>query len=137
MARGSSAELVVLHICEIPTYAYAGMATPVDLLSLPTAGVDAQGVDSNAAPTPMGEPAVSLAKLTRRFRDVVAVGGLDLAIAKGTIFGLLGSNGAGKSTTLKMLTTLLPTTSGEAKDRRGRAVTCTRRGGEKRRPSDS
>jgi nucleotide-binding universal stress UspA family protein len=33
MARGSSAELVVLHICEIPTYAYAGMATPVDLLS--------------------------------------------------------------------------------------------------------
>jgi ABC-2 type transport system ATP-binding protein len=44
----------------------------------------------------------------------VAVDHLDLAVASGTIFGLLGPNGAGKSTTIKMLTTLLPPTSGSA-----------------------
>jgi ABC-2 type transport system ATP-binding protein len=69
----------------------------------------------NAALPPRDEPAVVLSKLTRRFGDLVAVDGLDLSIEKGTIFGLLGSNGAGKSTTLKMLTTLLPPTSGEAR----------------------
>jgi ABC-2 type transport system ATP-binding protein len=46
--------------------------------------------------------------------DVVAVEGLDLVIETGTVFGLLGSNGPGKSTTIKMLVTLLPMTSGEA-----------------------
>jgi ABC-2 type transport system ATP-binding protein len=48
------------------------------------------------------------------FDDVVAVAGLDLEIEPGTVFGLLGSNGAGKSTTIKMLVTLLPMSSGEA-----------------------
>jgi ABC-2 type transport system ATP-binding protein len=50
--------------------------------------------------------------LTRRFGALVAVDALDLAVASGCIFGLLGPNGAGKSTTIKMLTTLLPPTSG-------------------------
>ena len=44
-----------------------------------------------------------------------AVDHISFAIEKGTIFGLLGPNGAGKSTTLKMLTTLLPATSGSAR----------------------
>jgi ABC-2 type transport system ATP-binding protein len=81
----------------------------------PTAGVDAQRGGSDAAPAPGEELAVALAGLTRRFGDLLAVDGLDLSISKGCIFGLLGSNGAGKSTTLKMLTTLLPPTSGEAR----------------------
>jgi ABC-2 type transport system ATP-binding protein len=59
-------------------------------------------------------PAVETASLTRRFDEVVAVDHLDLAIPTGCIFGLLGPNGAGKSTTIKMLTTLLPPTSGTA-----------------------
>src|SRR5579862_5695194 len=58
--------------------------------------------------------AIEPRRLRKVFRDVVAVNGLDLQIAPGTVFGLLGSNGAGKSTTIKMLVTLLPMTSGEA-----------------------
>lgn len=59
-------------------------------------------------------PAVRTTGLTRRFGSLVAVNALDLTIAPRTIFGLLGSNGAGKSTTIRMLTTLLPPTSGTA-----------------------
>jgi ABC-2 type transport system ATP-binding protein len=52
--------------------------------------------------------------LTRRFGPLVAVNGLSIAVPTSAIFGLLGPNGAGKSTTIKMLTTLLPPTSGRA-----------------------
>ena len=58
--------------------------------------------------------AVRATALTRRFGDLTAVDRVDLAIPYGEIFGLLGSNGAGKSTMIKMLTTLLPPTSGTA-----------------------
>jgi ABC-2 type transport system ATP-binding protein len=58
--------------------------------------------------------AVQTRRLRKVFDDVIAVEGLDLEIETGTVFGLLGSNGAGKSTTIKMLVTLLPMTSGEA-----------------------
>lgn len=54
-------------------------------------------------------------ELTRRFGHLTAVDALTIAIAPGEIFGLLGPNGAGKSTIIKMLTTLLPPTSGRAK----------------------
>src|SRR5687767_9829945 len=53
-------------------------------------------------------------RLVRRFGDVEAVAGIDLAIEPGEIFGFLGPNGAGKSTTVRMLTTLLRPTSGRA-----------------------
>ncbi|HXY69853.1 MAG TPA: ATP-binding cassette domain-containing protein [Gemmatimonadales bacterium] len=53
--------------------------------------------------------------LTRRFDALVAVDHLDLEVRRGVIFGLLGPNGAGKTTTIKMLTTLLPPTSGTAR----------------------
>ncbi|KIF81658.1 ATP-binding cassette domain-containing protein [Noviherbaspirillum autotrophicum] len=52
--------------------------------------------------------------LTRRFGDIVAVDGATFSIAAGETFGLLGRNAAGKSTLIKMLTTLLPPTSGSA-----------------------
>ncbi len=52
--------------------------------------------------------------LVRRFGDVVAVDGVDLRIEDGEIFGFLGPNGAGKSTTVRMLTTLLIPTAGQA-----------------------
>lgn len=58
--------------------------------------------------------AVETRRLRKVFKDVVAVDGLDLQVEAGTVFGLLGSNGAGKSTTIKMLVTLLPMTSGDA-----------------------
>ncbi|MGA8831285.1 MAG: ATP-binding cassette domain-containing protein, partial [Desulfomonilaceae bacterium] len=52
--------------------------------------------------------------LNRRFGSLVAVDDLNLGVASGAIFGLLGTNGAGKSTTIKMLTTLLPPSTGTA-----------------------
>jgi ABC-2 type transport system ATP-binding protein len=55
---------------------------------------------------------VETAKLTKRFGDFVAVADVSLEVARGEIFGLIGPNGAGKSTMVKMLTTLLPPTSG-------------------------
>jgi ABC-2 type transport system ATP-binding protein len=66
---------------------------------------------------PAGAPAVAMLEtcdLTRRFGSLVAVAGLSLEVEAGRIFGLLGSNGAGKTTVIKMLTTLLPPTSGTA-----------------------
>lgn len=52
--------------------------------------------------------------LTRRFRDFVAVDHVDFDIGRGEIFGFLGSNGCGKTTTMKMLTGLLPASDGRA-----------------------
>jgi ABC-2 type transport system ATP-binding protein len=52
--------------------------------------------------------------LTRRFGNLTAVDNLNLTVAEGEVFGLLGPNGAGKTTVIKMLTTLLPPTSGTA-----------------------
>ncbi|WP_287825427.1 ATP-binding cassette domain-containing protein [Burkholderia sp.] len=62
----------------------------------------------------MSEPVIQTQALSRRFGDVVAVDGLTLSIAAGEVFGLLGRNGAGKSTVIKMLTTLLPPSAGTA-----------------------
>src|SRR5919197_421876 len=53
--------------------------------------------------------------LVRQFKDVRAVDGIDLTVAPGEIYGFLGPNRAGKSTTVHMLTTLLPPTSGSAR----------------------
>ncbi len=64
-----------------------------------------------------GEPSIALSThaLTRRFGSHVAVDGVSLSVARGEVFGLLGRNGAGKSTLIKMLTTLLPPSSGSAR----------------------
>ena len=57
---------------------------------------------------------IEATNLTRTFGDLIAVGGISLAVSKGEVFGFLGPNGAGKSTAVRMLTTLLKPTSGEA-----------------------
>jgi ABC-2 type transport system ATP-binding protein len=53
--------------------------------------------------------------LTRRFGGLTAVDALTVAVGRGEVFGLLGPNGAGKTTVIRMLTTLLPPTSGVAR----------------------
>ena len=53
--------------------------------------------------------------LVRRFGDVLAVDGVDLAVQDGEVFGFLGPNGAGKSTVVRMLTTLLRPSAGTAR----------------------
>ena len=50
--------------------------------------------------------------LSKSYGDVIAVNGIDLDVKAGHVFGFLGPNGAGKSTTMKLLTTLIPPTSG-------------------------
>jgi ABC-2 type transport system ATP-binding protein len=64
---------------------------------------------------PDAEPVVVTEGLTRRFGDLVAVNGLDLEVRRGSVFGLLGRNGAGKSTTIEMLITLLAPSQGTAR----------------------
>jgi ribosome-dependent ATPase len=61
-----------------------------------------------------GEPAIVAQGLTRRFGNFVAVNNVSFSIDRGEIFGFLGSNGCGKTTTMKMLTGLLPASEGTA-----------------------
>jgi ribosome-dependent ATPase len=61
-----------------------------------------------------GPPAIEADGLTKRFGNFVAVDHVSFRIEKGEIFGFLGSNGCGKSTTMKMLTGLLPASEGRA-----------------------
>jgi ABC-2 type transport system ATP-binding protein len=61
-----------------------------------------------------GGAVVETFELTRRFGEVTAVDAVSVRVDSGEIFGLIGPNGAGKSTLIKMLTTMLPPTSGRA-----------------------
>jgi ribosome-dependent ATPase len=61
------------------------------------------------------EVAVEARELTRRFGDFTAVDRVSFEIRRGEIFGFVGSNGSGKTTTMKMLTGLLPASEGEAR----------------------
>jgi len=68
-------------------------------------GEDAHGTDA----------AVRVEGLTRRFGDLTAVDGLDFTVARGELFGLVGPDGAGKTTTLRMLAGVLPPSAGDAR----------------------
>ena len=65
-------------------------------------------------PDPAAPSAMEAHGLTKRFGDFTAVDHVSFTIQKGEIFGFLGSNGCGKSTTMKMLTGLLEATEGDA-----------------------
>ena len=58
--------------------------------------------------------AIKTVSLTKKYKDTVAVNELNLEIEKGEFFSLLGVNGAGKTTTIKMLSGIVPPTSGDA-----------------------
>jgi ABC-2 type transport system ATP-binding protein len=60
------------------------------------------------------EYVIQIENLTRRFKEVTAVDGLDLAVRRGEIFGLVGPDGAGKTTTIRMLCAIMDPTSGSA-----------------------
>jgi ABC-2 type transport system ATP-binding protein len=62
----------------------------------------------------MKEIILETKSLTRRFASLTAVDELTISVSAGEVFGMVGPNGAGKTTTIKMLTTLLPPSSGSA-----------------------
>lgn len=71
-----------------------------------------------AMTTPAGSvapPAVEAIGLRKRFGEIQAVDGIDLALAPGRIYGLLGPNGSGKTTLIRLLTGLAHATGGEAR----------------------
>src|SRR6187551_4077593 len=59
--------------------------------------------------------AIEATGLVKDFGDTCAVDGVDLAVRRGTVYGILGPNGAGKTTTIRMLTTLLRPDAGSAR----------------------
>ena len=64
---------------------------------------------------PMEHPAaIRVENIVKRFGTFEAVKGISFEVKDGEIFGLLGPNGAGKSTLIRMMTTLMPVTSGRA-----------------------
>jgi ABC-2 type transport system ATP-binding protein len=67
-----------------------------------------------AEPTPSEIPAVKTDNLSRAYGSLLALNGLNLTINKGDLFGFIGSNGAGKTTTLRILSTFLAPSSGQA-----------------------
>ena len=60
------------------------------------------------------QAAIRVDKIVKKYGDFEAVKGINFEVADGEIFGLLGPNGAGKSTLIRMMTTLIPVTSGRA-----------------------
>ncbi|MGB4108556.1 MAG: ATP-binding cassette domain-containing protein, partial [Desulfomonilia bacterium] len=61
------------------------------------------------------EPAIAAMDLTKSFGDISAVNGISLEVNPAEIYGLVGPDGAGKTTTLRMLSSIMPPTSGTAK----------------------
>jgi ABC-type sugar transport system ATPase subunit len=61
------------------------------------------------------ENIITISGLTKKFKDVTAVNDISLTVRKGTVFAFLGTNGAGKSTTINMLTTVLQPSAGTAR----------------------
>ncbi|WP_262029271.1 ABC transporter ATP-binding protein [Microvirga sp. Mcv34] len=70
---------------------------------------------SDTCREPKGPGIIETRALTRQFGEILAVDGVSLEVQPHEIFGLIGPNGAGKSTLIKMLTTLLPPSSGAAR----------------------
>ncbi|MCW2248837.1 ribosome-dependent ATPase [Azospirillum fermentarium] len=100
LARTGTADLESAFVALLPEEARRGHA----VLTVPPRD-----------PAEDGETAIEARGLTRRFGAFTAVNDVSFRIGRGEIFGFLGSNGCGKTTTMKMLTGLLPATAGEVR----------------------
>lgn len=108
LATGSAQELKARTGCSTLEDAYIALLPPEKRPAGGTLHIP-PWVDTDAAPV------IEAEHLTRRFGRFVAVDDVSFRIQRGEIFGFLGSNGCGKSTTMKMLTGLLDISSGSAK----------------------
>lgn len=77
-------------------------------------GSESHPVISSGGKDDAGSPAISASELTRRFGEFTAVDRVSFSVGRGEIFGLLGPNGSGKTTTIRLLCGLLRPTSGGA-----------------------
>ncbi len=87
----------------------------VDLLRAGAQSTSHEGMSFHAVAENGGGPVIHVENLKRSFGDFWAVDGISFEVRRGEIFGLLGANGAGKSTTFRMLCGLLPASSGSLK----------------------
>ena len=76
-----------------------------------SSAINQSPANGNGATRPM---AIAVENIVKRYGDFEAVKGVNFSVTEGEIFGLLGPNGAGKSTLIRMMTTLIPVTSGKA-----------------------
>lgn len=108
MATGSPAELLAHTHCETLDAAFIALLPEAQRRGYQAVTIPplVEGADAKIA--------IEAEGLTMRFGEFVAVDHVSFRIRKGEIFGFLGSNGCGKSTTMKMLTGLLPATEGQA-----------------------
>jgi ABC-2 type transport system ATP-binding protein len=77
-------------------------------------GAELFPMDAGRTPEAVEPPIIEVRALTRRFGGFVAVDRVSFSVGRGEVFGLIGANGAGKSTIVRMLTTLLPVSAGGA-----------------------
>ncbi len=75
---------------------------------------NSNGKAQSGCPEPPNGDAIVVDHITKKYGDFTAVDDVSFSVRQGEIFGLLGPNGAGKSTLIRMMTTLLPITSGDA-----------------------
>jgi ABC-2 type transport system ATP-binding protein len=76
-----------------------------------SSAINQSPANGNGATRPI---AIAVENIVKRYGDFEAVKGVNFSVSEGEIFGLLGPNGAGKSTLIRMMTTLIPVTSGKA-----------------------
>ncbi|MEB8270181.1 ribosome-associated ATPase/putative transporter RbbA [Klebsiella grimontii] len=107
LATGSADELKAHTASQTLEQAFIALLPEAQRLAHKEVIIPPRNADEN-------EIAIEARGLTMRFGQFVAVDHVNFRIARGEIFGFLGSNGCGKSTTMKMLTGLLPASEGEA-----------------------
>ncbi|EHS90943.1 ribosome-associated ATPase/putative transporter RbbA [Klebsiella michiganensis] len=107
LATGSADELKAHTVSQTLEQAFIALLPEAQRLAHKEVIIPPRNADES-------EIAIEARGLTMRFGQFVAVDHVNFRIARGEIFGFLGSNGCGKSTTMKMLTGLLPASEGEA-----------------------
>jgi len=80
----------------------------------PDIAIGSNSTSASFASDAVENPAIAVENIVKRYGAFEAVKGVSFSVADGEIFGLLGPNGAGKSTLIRMMTTLVPITSGKA-----------------------
>ena len=108
LATGAPGELLARAGARTLEEAFIGLLPQAQRAAYRPLVIEPHEVDAEA------EPAIEARNLSMRFGDFTAVDQVSFRIRRGEIFGFLGSNGCGKTTTMKMLTGLLPPSEGEA-----------------------